>query len=311
MRRRSKSSGSAKRRATTTPWSAAKLLNLAAWPPAIAFRPGQWPHQPRHREFAGRGAPAALRQTDDRLSDAGRPHRARDATGRRALLGHRRGRQCRAFAGQHETYLNITGIDAVAQAVIRCWASFYSERALAYRRQQGLPVDTVQPAVLIQHLVVADVSAVVFSANPVTGNRDKVVINAAWGLGESLVSGTVTPDTYLVRKADLMVTGSQIADKQRMTVAIPEGAREVDVPRILRRQPALDDAQAIEMAQLARSLENAMGYPVDVECAFSGGRLYLLQCRPIARLRHRSDCQHASDHRDLYRTEIYIVGKKG
>jgi pyruvate,water dikinase len=72
-----------------------------------------------------------------------------------------------SFAGQHETYLNITGIDAVAQAVVRCWASFYSERALAYRRQQGLPVDTVQPAVLIQHLVVADVPAVVFSANPV------------------------------------------------------------------------------------------------------------------------------------------------
>lgn len=189
-----------------------------------------------------------------------------------------------SFAGQHETCLNIAGIDAVARAVARCWASFYSERALTYRRQQGLSVDTVQLAVLIQHLVVADVSAVVFSANLITGNRDEIVINATWGLGESLVSGTVTPDTYLVRKGDLSVTGRQIGDKQRMTVAIPEGAREVDVPRILRRQPALDDAQAVEMAHLARSLEEAMGYPVDVECAFSGGRLYLLQCRPITTL---------------------------
>jgi pyruvate,water dikinase len=189
-----------------------------------------------------------------------------------------------SFAGQHDTYLNITGSDAVAEAVIRCWASFSSERALAYRRQQGLPLDAIHPAVLIQHLVVADVSAVVFSANPVTGKRDEIVINATWGLGESLVSGTVTPDTYLVRKEDLTVTGREIGDKQRMTVAIPEGTREVDVPRLLRRQPALDDAQAIEMAQLAQSLDEAMGYPVDVECAFSGGRLYLLQCRPITRL---------------------------
>ena len=110
------------------------------------------------------------------------------------------------------------------------------------------------------------------------------MINATWGLGESLVCGTITPDAYRVRNADLRLTRRDIGEKQRMTVAIPEGTREVDVPRLLRRQPALDDAQAIEMAQLARSLDEAMGYPVDVECAFSGGRLYLLQCRPITRL---------------------------
>jgi pyruvate,water dikinase len=186
-----------------------------------------------------------------------------------------------SFAGQHDTYLNLAGIDAVAQAVVRCWASFYSERALAYRRQLGLPLDNVR---LIQHLIVADVSAVVFSANPVKGRRDEIVINATWGLGESLVSGTVTPDTYLVQKGDLTVTGRQIGEKRRMTVAVSEGTREVDVPRILRRQAALDDAQASEMAQLARLLEDAMGYPVDVECAYSGSRLYLLQCRPITTL---------------------------
>jgi pyruvate,water dikinase len=189
-----------------------------------------------------------------------------------------------SFAGQHETYLNITGIDAVAQAVVRCWASFYSERALAYRRQLGLPLDNVRLAVLIQHLIVADVSAVVFSANPVKGRRDEIVINATWGLGESLVSGTVTPDTYLVQKGDLTVSRRQIGEKRRMTVAVSEGTREVDVPRILRRQAALDDAQASEMAQLARLLEDLMGQPVDVECAYSGGQLYLLQCRPITTL---------------------------
>ena len=92
-----------------------------------------------------------------------------------------------SFAGQHETYLNIVGADAILQAVIRCWDSAYSERALDYRRQQGLAVERVRLAVLVQQLVASDVSAVVFSANPVTGNRDEVMINASWGLGESIV----------------------------------------------------------------------------------------------------------------------------
>jgi pyruvate,water dikinase len=186
-----------------------------------------------------------------------------------------------SFAGQHETYLNIVGADAILQAVARCRESARSERALDYRRRQGLSVERVQLAVLVQQLVAADVSAVVFSAHPVAGNRDEVLINASWGLGESLVGGTVTPDTFAVRKSDGTVTDRTIADKQRMTVSVPGGTREVDVPRFLRREATLDDGQAAEMAQLALALEAAMGWPVDVECAYAGGQLYLLQCRPI------------------------------
>jgi hypothetical protein len=87
-----------------------------------------------------------------------------------------------SFAGQHETYLNIVGADSIVQAVNRCWESARSERALEYRRQQGLSVERLHLAVLVQQLVAADVSAVVFSANPITGNRDEIVINASWGL---------------------------------------------------------------------------------------------------------------------------------
>jgi phosphoenolpyruvate synthase/pyruvate phosphate dikinase len=189
-----------------------------------------------------------------------------------------------SFAGQHDTYLNVLGADATLQAMARCWESARSERALDYRRQQGLPADRVQLAVLVQQLVAADVSAVAFSANPVSGSRDEVVINATWGLGESLVGGTVTPDCFVVRKSDRAVTHRAIADKQRMTVTIPGGTREVDVPRFLRQEAALNDEQAAEMAQLALSLEAAMGWPVDVECAYARGQLYLLQCRPITTL---------------------------
>jgi phosphoenolpyruvate synthase/pyruvate phosphate dikinase len=190
-----------------------------------------------------------------------------------------------SFAGQHETYLNIVGAEAIIQAVIRCWESARSEHALEYRRRQGLSIEHVQIAVLVQQLVASDVSAVVFSANPITGHRDEVVINASWGLGESIVGGTVTPDTFVVRKSDLAVIQRVIADKQRMTVSAPRGTREVEVPRFLRKEVSLNDEQIIEMAKLALTLETTMGYPVDVECAYTVGKLYLLQCRPITTLR--------------------------
>ena len=190
-----------------------------------------------------------------------------------------------SFAGQHETYLNIAGADAILQAVTLCWESTRSERALEYRRQQGLSVEHVQIAVLVQQLVASDVSAVVFSANPITGNRDEVVINASWGLGESIVGGTVTPDTFIVRKSDLATTNRLIADKQHMTVSTPGGTHEVEVPRFLRNEVSLNDEQILEMAKLALTLETTMERPVDVECAYAGGKLYLLQCRPITTLR--------------------------
>jgi pyruvate,water dikinase len=189
-----------------------------------------------------------------------------------------------SFAGQHETFLNIAGVDSILQAVIQCWESARSERALEYRRRQGLSVERLRLAVLVQQLVASDVSAVAFSANPITGNRDEMLINANWGLGESIVSGTVTPDTFVVRKSDLAVVERVIADKQRMTVSAARGTREVDVPRFLRQEAALSDEQVVEMAKLAHTLEVTMGYPVDVEGAYARGELYVLQCRPITNL---------------------------
>jgi pyruvate, water dikinase len=190
-----------------------------------------------------------------------------------------------SFAGQHETYLNIVGADAIIQAVTHCWESARSERALEYRRKQGLSVERLQLAVLVQQLVASDVSAVVFSANPITGSRDEIMINASWGLGESIVGGTVTPDTFIMRKSDLAITSRTIAEKQRMTVSTSSGTHEVDVPRFLRSEASLNDKQVVEMAKLALTLEGTMEHPVDIECAYAGGDLYLLQCRPITTLK--------------------------
>lgn len=189
-----------------------------------------------------------------------------------------------SFAGQHESYLNVAGLEAVAGAVLHCWESAYTSRAVEYRRRQGLAPESVRLAVLVQRLVAADVSAVVFSANPVSGSHEEVVIEAGWGLGKSLVGGTVTPDTYVVRKEDLAVMSHQIAEKRRMTVPVTGGTREVETPRFLRSRPALDEEQAAALTQLALDLEKEMDCPVDVECAYEDGRLYLLQCRPVTAL---------------------------
>ncbi|HZU11463.1 MAG TPA: PEP/pyruvate-binding domain-containing protein [Chloroflexota bacterium] len=187
-----------------------------------------------------------------------------------------------AFAGQFETLLNISGPEAVCEAVEACWASARSERVAAYRRTHGGGDGAV--AVLVQSLVPADSAAVAFSVNPVTGDRGVVAVNANYGLGESIVAGTVTPDSYLVRKSDLTPVDVRIGSKQRMTVRTAGGTREVGVPALLRSVAVLDDRQLAEVARLAIDLEAAMWRPVDIECAYAGGILYLLQCRPVTTL---------------------------
>lgn len=194
-----------------------------------------------------------------------------------------------AFAGQYESYLNIIGADAVCDAVEQCWRSAQAERVVDYRRQRGLATVEHHLAVLIQALVPADVSAVVFSANPVTQSRQEIIVTASWGLGESIVDGTATPDTFIIqadaglRRPTEIIT-SQIADKTTMTVRSAMGTQAVRVPMFLRTQPSVGAAEVLEMAQLALDLQAHLGYPIDVECAYAAGKLYLLQCRPITTL---------------------------
>lgn len=189
-----------------------------------------------------------------------------------------------SFAGQHDTYLNIRGEDAVVGAVRRCSASALSSVAHEYRAQHGLASERPLIAVLVQVLVESTASAVVFSANPITGARDEMMITSAWGLGESVVGGTVTPDMFVLHTPDLRIALREIASKDVMTILAEGGTAEVSVPPELRSAPSLDASQVIEMGRLASKLEAAMGWPVDVECAFAYGELYLLQCRPITTL---------------------------
>lgn len=189
-----------------------------------------------------------------------------------------------SFAGQHETYLNIRGERQLIEAVERCLESARNQRALAYRRQHGIDESGVPMAVFVQRLVRADVAAVVFSANPISGARDEVMINASWGLGESIVGGTVTPDTFVVSRATGTVIERRIAQKLRMTICGEDGTVEAPVPRVLQSVPCLSDDAIGEMMRMAEKLEAVMGWPVDVECCIADGLLHLLQCRPITGL---------------------------
>ncbi len=135
-----------------------------------------------------------------------------------------------SFAGQQETLLNVIGEAALLRAVRRCWSSLWTARAMAYRARQALPPEAVALAVVVQAIVPAEAAGVLFTLNPVTGSRDEVVINAAWGLGEALVAGQVNPDTLRVNKTTGRVNSFEVADKLVMTAPAAEGTAEVEVP---------------------------------------------------------------------------------
>ena len=170
------------------------------------------------------------------------------------------------------------------KAVKRCWASLWTARAIAYRARQGISAEEVALAVVVQQLVPAEVAGVLFTANPLTGSRQQSVINAAWGLGEAIVGGLVTPDTLVVNKQTGEIESSEIADKTTMTVCSLDGTREEAVPDDRRRRPALDPDRARELANLGEQIEQLYGCPMDIEWALCQGRLFILQARPITAL---------------------------
>ncbi len=189
-----------------------------------------------------------------------------------------------SFAGQQETYLNIQGPGAVLDAVKRCWASLWTARAIGYRARREIGTAGLSLAVVVQRLVPAEAAGVLFTANPVNGRRDEVVINAAWGLGEAVVGGEVTPDTYLVDKDTGEVIERQIAEKAVMTVRVDGGTQTEPVPEDLRRAPVLDDGRAAELVRLGVQIEDLYGDPRDIEWALADGELAILQARPITAL---------------------------
>ena len=191
-----------------------------------------------------------------------------------------------SFAGQYKTYLNIAGETSVIDAVRQCFESSASHRVTAYTAAHKKNFSRSGFAVLVQKLIKAQVSAVVFSVNPVNKNRDEMIINANWGLGESIVLGLVTPDSYVVCKSKNTIKTRQRGEKYKMINpnAHGNGVTQELTPPLMAASLTMTDAQVFATAQLALKLEHELGFPVDVECAWQHGKLYLLQCRPITTL---------------------------
>ncbi|MEU0822195.1 rifamycin-inactivating phosphotransferase [Streptomyces mirabilis] len=188
-----------------------------------------------------------------------------------------------SFAGQQDTYLNVVGPTAILQHVSRCWASLFTERAVTYRQRNSIDHRTVHMAVVVQRMVFPHASGILFTADPVTGNRKVATVDAGFGLGEALVSGLVNPDVFKVRHGE--VVAKAIAAKQRAVHALPTGGtQEVAIDSRRHEQPALTDAQVVRLVQLGRRIEAHFGRPQDIEWCLVDDGFQIVQSRPIATL---------------------------
>jgi rifampicin phosphotransferase len=194
-----------------------------------------------------------------------------------------------SFAGQYESYLNVRGESALLAAVRRCWDSLWTARAISYRLRNGVDQHAVAMAVMVQRLVRSEASGVLFTANPTTGDRDEVVINASFGLGEAVVSGDVTPDRYVLSKPSREVKEVSIGAKESMVLpadgADGQGTKVQDVAEQQRAEQALPTSLIRELSALAVCVERLNdGVPQDIEWAIAEGRCWLLQARPMTAL---------------------------
>lgn len=188
-----------------------------------------------------------------------------------------------SFAGQQDTYLNVVGPAAILQHVSRCWASLFTERAVTYRQRNGIDHRTVHMAVVVQQMVFPHAAGILFTADPVTGNRKVATVDAGFGLGEALVSGLVNPDVFKVRHGE--VVAKAIAAKQHAVRALPAGGtQEVAIDSQRQAQPALTDAQVVRLVQLGRRIEAHFGSPQDIEWCLVDDGFQIVQSRPITTL---------------------------
>ncbi len=189
-----------------------------------------------------------------------------------------------SFAGQQETYLNVAGDEDLLDAVRGCWASLWAPRSIAYRARVGIPDDRVAMGVVVQRLFPADAAGVLFTANPVSGRRDQLVINASWGLGEAVVGGQVTPDTLTVDRESRRLISRETVRKEIRTVQVPGGTAERPVPANLRDRPVLSEQEARRLVDLGIRISELYGMPMDIEWAIAENEFAILQARPITAL---------------------------
>jgi pyruvate,water dikinase len=199
-----------------------------------------------------------------------------------------------SFAGQQRTFLNVKGAAEVVRAVQECWASLFEARAIFYRIEQKFDHFKVGIAVPVQRMVQSEVSGVMFTLEPITNDRSKITIEAVIGLGEMIVSGDVTPDTYQVNKSDYKIFSKEIAKQEWKLIKSGQGKGEdinVKIPLTAAEQDAqkISDEDIIALAKIGNSLEQHYKFPQDIEWAKEGGKIYIVQTRPVTTTKERVD----------------------
>ncbi|MCP1662935.1 MAG: phosphoenolpyruvate synthase [Methanocalculus sp. MSAO_Arc1] len=199
-----------------------------------------------------------------------------------------------SFAGQQETFLNIIGGDDVIEAVQMCWASLYGARAIYYRSKQGFDDRSVNIAVVVQELIFSEKAGVLFTSHPVTG-EPLSIIEGSWGLGEAVVSGSVSPDNFVFDQSKQKIVDRIIASKE--TEIIPDGTKgtkEVPVPEDRRTKPVLSDDEVARLASLGKLSEDHYGVPQDIEWGIVGEEIYILQSRPVTTIKAQTQTKAAA-----------------
>jgi len=190
-----------------------------------------------------------------------------------------------AWAGQLDTYLNTTE-KTLIENMKRCWASLYTPRAIFYRFEKGMMKFDVSVAVVVQKMVASDTSGIAFSVHPVTEDRNQMIIEGAWGLGEAVVSGQITPDSYVVTKKPLAIIDKSIAEQDKGLFRKEGGGNEwKDLPHESGGTQKLSDEQIMNLSRAVLTIEKHYGFPVDVEWGVEKEKIYILQSRPITTLK--------------------------
>jgi phosphohistidine swiveling domain-containing protein len=208
-----------------------------------------------------------------------------------------------SFAGQQDTYLNVAP-DQVPEMVKRCWASYYNQRAIAYRHDAGISQTSGGIAVIVQRMVDARSSGVMFTADPLNKQREGLIIESSWGLGESMASGLVTPDRFVMDRSSGKAVHRAINRKLKEIRLTDGPTTSVDVDQARQVQPSLSDAEAGQLCDLGLRLERHFGAPQDVEWAVEGDQIFLLQSRPITTLTGDEDLLWTRGYGDEYWSDV-------
>jgi len=189
-----------------------------------------------------------------------------------------------SFAGQQETFLNVKGAKGTMEAVQKCWASLYEPRAIYYRQEKGFEHVKVGLAAIVQIMVQSERAGVMFTVEPVSNDRNLITIEGAFGLGETVVSGSLTPDRYIVDKKTLDIVEKNVAKQDWMLTKVKGKNEKVNVKSEFREKQKLTDDEIVHLAKFGRDIERHYDFPQDIEWATSGGEMYIVQSRPITTL---------------------------